>query len=85
MADQELRFGVYILQDAPFDVLRRRWRMAEELGFDQIWVADHTRDWRSPDGIWFDAFGFLRDGERDQQDQHRLAGGQSDPAAALRC
>jgi alkanesulfonate monooxygenase SsuD/methylene tetrahydromethanopterin reductase-like flavin-dependent oxidoreductase (luciferase family) len=59
MADRDPRFGVYILQDAPIDVLRRRWRMAEELGFDQIWVADHTRDWRSPEGIWFDAFSVL--------------------------
>jgi len=32
MADQELRFGVYILQDAPLDVLRRRWRMARSSG-----------------------------------------------------
>jgi alkanesulfonate monooxygenase SsuD/methylene tetrahydromethanopterin reductase-like flavin-dependent oxidoreductase (luciferase family) len=59
MADRDLRFGVYVLQDAPLDVLRRRWREAEELGFDQIWVADHTRDWRSPEGIWFDAFSLL--------------------------
>jgi len=59
MTDQDLRFGVYVLQDAPLDVLRRRWREAEELGFDQIWVADHTRDWRSPEGVWFDAFAVL--------------------------
>lgn len=57
-SDRELRFGVYILQDAPLDVLRERWRQAEQLGFDQIWLADHTRDFRR-DGPWFDAIATL--------------------------
>lgn len=50
-----LTFGVYVLQDEPFPVLRERWRDAEALGFDQIWVADHTQDFRGS-GVWFDAW-----------------------------
>ena len=56
--DGALRFGVYILQDAPLPLLRERWREAEALGFDQIWLADHTRDFRR-DGSWFDAWATL--------------------------
>ena len=56
--DGALRFGVYILQDAPLPELRERWREAEALGFDQIWLADHTRDFRR-DGPWFDAWATL--------------------------
>jgi alkanesulfonate monooxygenase SsuD/methylene tetrahydromethanopterin reductase-like flavin-dependent oxidoreductase (luciferase family) len=56
MRNGHLRFGVYIVQDAPLDVLRRRWREAEELGFDDIWLADHTRDFRSSSGYWLDAW-----------------------------
>lgn len=55
----KLRFGVYVLQDAPLPVLRDRWREAEELGFDDIWLADHTRDFRDPSGHWFDAWATL--------------------------
>ena len=55
---EELRFGVYILQDAPLPELRQRWSEAEGLGFDQIWLADHTRDFRR-DGPWFDAWATL--------------------------
>jgi hypothetical protein len=53
-----LRFGVYILQDAPLSELRQRWREAEALGFDHIWLADHTRDFRR-EGRWFDAWATL--------------------------
>lgn len=56
--DRGLRFGAYILQDAPLPVLRERWREAEALGFNQIWLADHTRDFRR-DGPWFDAWATL--------------------------
>ena len=32
--------------------LDRRWRQAEELGFDAAYVADHTGDYRNLDGYW---------------------------------
>lgn len=59
MRNGDLRFGVYVLQDAPLPVLRGRWREAEELGFDDIWLADHARDFRRPSGHWFDAWATL--------------------------
>lgn len=59
MRNGDLRFGVYVLQDAPLPVLRGRWREAEELGFDDIWLADHARDLRRPSGHWFDAWATL--------------------------
>lgn len=56
MKTGELSFGVYVLQDAPLPELRERWLEAEALGFEQIWVADHTQDFRTPSGVWFDAW-----------------------------
>jgi len=35
-----LRFCSYEYQSIPFDILRDRWRRAEELGFDVIWNCD---------------------------------------------
>ena len=54
-----MRFGILVPQDAPFDVLAERWRRAEELGFDQLWVADHTADYRDLNGHWFDGWATL--------------------------
>ena len=51
-----MRFGVYILPDTPFDEFRARCRAAEALGFDQLWTADHTTDFRRPGAPWFDCF-----------------------------
>lgn len=53
------RFGIYVLADAPFPVLRERWRLAEELGFDAMYVADHTGDWRDLSGHWFECWTVL--------------------------
>jgi alkanesulfonate monooxygenase SsuD/methylene tetrahydromethanopterin reductase-like flavin-dependent oxidoreductase (luciferase family) len=54
------RFGVLVLQDAPFPTLAERWRRVEELGFDQLFVADHTGDYRdTPGGFWFDGWTVL--------------------------
>lgn len=36
------RFGVMTLQSAPYATLRERWRRVEAMGWDAIWVADHT-------------------------------------------
>ncbi len=51
-----LRFGVYVLPDAPFPRLTERWQLVEDLGFDQLWTADHSADWRIPHGHWFDGW-----------------------------
>ena len=51
-----LRFGVLALQDAPLPTLVERWRRVEELGFDALYLADHTADFRDLDGPWFDGW-----------------------------
>lgn len=41
-----MRIGVVILPEHPWDGMRRRWRRAEELGFDHAWTYDHL-SWRT--------------------------------------
>lgn len=52
----ELRFGVLVLPDASFPVLRERWRRVEELGFDFLFVADHARHTGDTSRTWFDGW-----------------------------
>lgn len=50
-----MRFGIVILQDQRWKQAARRWRQAEDYGFDHAWTYDHL-GWRSlVDGPWFDA------------------------------
>ncbi|HVM00189.1 MAG TPA: LLM class flavin-dependent oxidoreductase [Egibacteraceae bacterium] len=56
MATEAVRFGIQVPQDAPFDELRERWRMCEQLGFDVIHVADHMGDPRDLHGVWHDGW-----------------------------
>jgi alkanesulfonate monooxygenase SsuD/methylene tetrahydromethanopterin reductase-like flavin-dependent oxidoreductase (luciferase family) len=50
-----VRFGIIILPDQRWQNAARRWREAEEYGFDHAWTYDHL-GWRSlVDGPWFDA------------------------------
>ena len=50
-----MRFGIVILPDQRWTQAARRWRQAEEYGFDHAWTYDHL-GWRSlVDGPWFDA------------------------------
>lgn len=48
--------AAYVVQDAPFPTLCERWQRAEELGFDAIYLADHTGDYRDLEGHWFEAW-----------------------------
>lgn len=50
-----MRFGIVVLPDQPWARAARRWRLAEEYGFDHAWTYDHL-GWRTlVDGPWFDA------------------------------
>jgi alkanesulfonate monooxygenase SsuD/methylene tetrahydromethanopterin reductase-like flavin-dependent oxidoreductase (luciferase family) len=50
-----VRFGIVILADQRWEQAARRWRLAEEYGFDHAWTYDHL-GWRDlVDGPWFDA------------------------------
>lgn len=53
---RDVRFGVLVPPDAPFPVLRERWRHVEDLGFDFLFVADHARHTRGPGRTWFDGW-----------------------------
>ena len=37
-----MRFGIMTLQSPPYADLAERWHRIEALGFDSIWIADHT-------------------------------------------
>lgn len=50
-----MRFGIVILPDQRWSDSARRWRLAEDYGFDHAWTYDHL-GWRDlVDGPWFDA------------------------------
>jgi alkanesulfonate monooxygenase SsuD/methylene tetrahydromethanopterin reductase-like flavin-dependent oxidoreductase (luciferase family) len=50
-----MRIGIVILPDQRWSTSARRWRQAEEYGFDHAWTYDHL-SWRDlADGPWFDA------------------------------
>ena len=50
-----MRIGISILPDQRWSDSARRWRLAEEYGFDHAWTYDHL-GWRDlADGPWFDA------------------------------
>ena len=46
------RFGVNAGANAPFDALARRWRVIEELGFENLWVPDHTATFAGGGAGW---------------------------------
>ncbi|WP_430780042.1 LLM class flavin-dependent oxidoreductase [Actinoplanes sp. G11-F43] len=50
-----MRIGIVILPDQRWAEAGRRWRLADEWGFDHAWTYDHL-GWRDlVDGPWFDA------------------------------
>ncbi|GAA4262758.1 LLM class flavin-dependent oxidoreductase [Dactylosporangium darangshiense] len=50
-----MRVGIVILPDQRWAQAARRWRLADEFGFDSAWTYDHI-GWRDlVDGPWFDA------------------------------
>ncbi|MDG4786247.1 LLM class flavin-dependent oxidoreductase [Micromonospora sp. WMMD1102] len=54
-----MRVGIVILPDQRWSVAGRRWRQAEQWGFDHAWTYDHL-GWRDlVDGPWFDSTGTL--------------------------
>lgn len=53
------RFGVMLYPDAPFPVLRERLVWLEELGFDQVFLPDHSADLRDRGNVWFDSWTVL--------------------------
>ena len=54
-----LRFGINVDPMVPFDTLIGRWQDCEAMGFDQLFVADHSRDYRSAGSHWLDGWTVL--------------------------
>lgn len=54
-----MKFGIVVRPNAPFETLAWRAHLAEQLGFDQLWTEDHTRDYLDPKGPWFDGWTVL--------------------------
>lgn len=52
----DLRFGVLVDTDAPFSELVERWVEVEELGFDQLFVPDHSCDYMARSHTWHDGW-----------------------------
>jgi alkanesulfonate monooxygenase SsuD/methylene tetrahydromethanopterin reductase-like flavin-dependent oxidoreductase (luciferase family) len=55
-------FGLAVDVDAPFPELIERARTGEALGFETLYVPDHSRPWRHdpiPGGLWFDGWTVL--------------------------
>ena len=46
-------------QCVPWDELLEQWKTVEELGFDNVWVADHWVDFAQPHNPWFEAWTLL--------------------------
>ncbi|RZQ60252.1 LLM class flavin-dependent oxidoreductase [Amycolatopsis suaedae] len=53
------RFGVIVMPDAPATQLTARFRRIEELGFDQLYLADHIGDFRDLSGPFLDGWSLL--------------------------
>ncbi|WP_166350240.1 LLM class flavin-dependent oxidoreductase [Phytoactinopolyspora limicola] len=58
-AHRGLRVGVMVMADAPMNVLLDRIRRVEELGYDQLFVADHLAHPFTPGATWFDGGSLL--------------------------
>ena len=53
-----MRFGLMTLQAAPYLALADRWRRIEAMGFDSIWIADHSTS-QYPTLIAYEAWSLL--------------------------
>jgi len=56
---KELRFGIITIQRLPWQEEVQRWKNIEDLGFDNIWLADHFLDPYNPTDNWYEAWTLL--------------------------
>jgi alkanesulfonate monooxygenase SsuD/methylene tetrahydromethanopterin reductase-like flavin-dependent oxidoreductase (luciferase family) len=55
----QLRFGLVTPQLVPWPAMIERWRTAEDLGFDSVWVVDHFVNPAMASGRWFEGWTML--------------------------
>ncbi len=48
------RFGIMIYPDKPIDRIVEEAQWVESLGFDHVFLPDHTADLRNPQGFWLE-------------------------------
>jgi alkanesulfonate monooxygenase SsuD/methylene tetrahydromethanopterin reductase-like flavin-dependent oxidoreductase (luciferase family) len=53
------RFGVMLYPDQPVPVLLERVQWLADLGFDQVFLPDHSADLRDRRHLWFDSWSIL--------------------------
>jgi alkanesulfonate monooxygenase SsuD/methylene tetrahydromethanopterin reductase-like flavin-dependent oxidoreductase (luciferase family) len=53
------QFGVMLYPDQPYSLLVERVKWLESLGFDQIFLPDHSGDLRFRPGMWLDSWSVL--------------------------
>jgi alkanesulfonate monooxygenase SsuD/methylene tetrahydromethanopterin reductase-like flavin-dependent oxidoreductase (luciferase family) len=53
-----MRFGLMTLQSAPYAALADRWRRTEAMGFDSVWIADHSSS-QYPNLVSYEAWALL--------------------------
>ncbi len=53
------QFGVMLYPDQPFPVLVERLKWLESLGFDQVFLPDHSADLRNRRRMWLDSWSVL--------------------------
>lgn len=58
-ATDRRRFGIMVYPDAPAATLAKRFRWAEALGFDPLFIPDHIGDLRDLGGHWFEGWSVL--------------------------
>jgi alkanesulfonate monooxygenase SsuD/methylene tetrahydromethanopterin reductase-like flavin-dependent oxidoreductase (luciferase family) len=56
---RQLRFGLVTPQLVPWPAMVQRWKTAEELGFDSVWVVDHFVNPAMASGRWFEGWTML--------------------------
>jgi alkanesulfonate monooxygenase SsuD/methylene tetrahydromethanopterin reductase-like flavin-dependent oxidoreductase (luciferase family) len=56
------RFGVMLYPDVPIEVLIERIVWLESLGFDQVFLPDHSANLRNRRELWFDSWAVLAAG-----------------------
>src|SRR5688500_18758756 len=57
--DQQVTFGILVLQNTAWPALVERVRHYEALGFDTVWLADHFVEPWHPAGPWLECWATL--------------------------
>jgi alkanesulfonate monooxygenase SsuD/methylene tetrahydromethanopterin reductase-like flavin-dependent oxidoreductase (luciferase family) len=62
MTEPSRQFGVMLYPDQPISVLIERIHWLESLGFDQVFLPDHSANLRNRQGVWYDSWAVLAAG-----------------------